>query len=88
MNPSLRSDSLPKCSGIAAQIVRNMHTHRERQDDLYRKRKFWWTLRRHFLALPLLASCMREFADTARLVLPARQFQSLGTVKAVKHKQE
>jgi hypothetical protein len=27
MNPSLRSDSLPKCSGITAQIVRNMQPY-------------------------------------------------------------
>jgi hypothetical protein len=30
MNPSLRSDSVPKCSGITAQIVRNVHLGRER----------------------------------------------------------
>ncbi len=33
---------------------------------------------RHFLALPLLASRMREFAVAARLVLPARLPQRLG----------
>jgi hypothetical protein len=45
---------------------------------LYRKRKFWWTLMRHFLALPLLASRMREFAVTTCLVLPARLPWRLG----------
>jgi hypothetical protein len=34
---------------------------------------------RHFLALPLLASRVRESAVTARLVLPARLPQRLGT---------
>jgi len=52
-------------------------TRRERQDDLYGKRKFRWTLMRHFLALPLLASRVRESAITARLVLPARVPQRL-----------
>lgn len=33
---------------------------------------------RHFLALPLLASRVRESAVTARLVLPARLPQRLG----------
>jgi hypothetical protein len=32
---------------------------------------------RHFLALPVLASRMREFAVTARLVLPTRVPQRL-----------
>jgi hypothetical protein len=34
---------------------------------------------RHFLALPLLASRVRESAVTARLVLPARSAQRLRT---------
>jgi len=33
---------------------------------------------RHFLALPLLASCVRKAAVAARLVLPARLAQRLG----------
>lgn len=45
---------------------------------MYGKRKFLWTLMRHFLALPLLASRVRESAVTARLVLPARMPQRLG----------
>jgi len=34
---------------------------------------------RHFLALPVLASRVRESAITARLVLPARLPQRMGT---------
>ena len=45
---------------------------------MYGKRKFLWTLMRHFLALPLLASRMRESTVTARLVLPPRLAQRLG----------
>jgi hypothetical protein len=42
----------------------------ERQVDLYGRRKFLWTLMRHFLALTLLPGRMPEASITAGLVSP------------------
>jgi hypothetical protein len=44
----------------------------------YERIKFRWTLMRHFLATPLLASRVREFAVAACLILPTRLAQRLG----------
>jgi hypothetical protein len=57
----------------------------ERQDNLYGKRKFWWTLMRHFLAVRALASGMREATVAAGLVAPPRLAHrtSAGTAAAV-----
>jgi hypothetical protein len=62
---------------IRSSIVVLLAARRERQVDLYGKRKFPWTLMRHFLALALLSRRVAEAAIAAGLVAPARLPQRL-----------